>query len=179
MFSFIADIILAILKFGLPVAILSWYLIDRLYQAGSIDSGSDFKTVKQSLGEAKKNWKEADRKAANFFERKWMKFGGGFYGLSALTTLIIIELKDFSSFIFNFPGFGELFSGGLGSLIGDFIAGQIQNLVMAVIWFTYWNDDNATMFVYVPVAYAGYWVGITLAGDERLQKLRKQEDAET
>ena len=179
MLSFIADIVLAILKFGLPVAILSWYLIDRLYQAGLIETGSDFKTVKQSVGEAKKHWKEGEKKAGDFFEQKWMKFGGGFYGLSALTTFLIIELKDFFGFVFDFPGFEALVALGFWGLLGNFIAGQIENLVLALIWFTYWNDENATMFVYVPVAYAGYWLGITLAGDERLQRLRKQEDAET
>ena len=179
MFDFLTDVMAAVIKLGVPVAILSWYLIDRLYQSGHIESGSDFKTVKESVGLAKKDWKDTDKSAGNFFEQRWMKFGGGFYGLTALTTLILIEVKDGFAFVTNFPGIAALFAGGVFGFLVDFIVNQIQNIIMAAIWFTYWNDDNASMFTYIAVAYVGYFAGVTLAGDERLQKLRGQNDAET
>ena len=37
-----------------------------------------------------------------------MKFGGGFYGITAVATLILIEIADLFSFINDFPGAAAL-----------------------------------------------------------------------
>ena len=73
--------------------LITWYLLRRLYRAGKIEQGVDFETLKTQLKGIKQDSK-GEGKSDDFLHRNWMKFGGGFYGITAVATLILIEIAD-------------------------------------------------------------------------------------
>ena len=89
-----------------------------------------------------------------------MYFGSGFYGLAVLWTLLVIEVLEGLKFVFNFPGFEALFGDGLIPFFVELGMNQLGNLISAFVWFGYWDGS---VFIWVPVAYAGYWLGIEAA----------------
>jgi hypothetical protein len=177
----VLDLLEAIIKLGLPVMGLSWLLVHRRYQSGEIAFGADHKEIKSSLKQFKKNWRKekkerkergepGDRKAKakgkfnsyDMMENKWMRFGGGFYGVTALTTFLVIELGEAISFISNLPALAGLFEDGVFDLIISILVNQLQNFLAALIWFTYWIDEGGSIFIWIGVPYVSYLLGIKL-----------------
>ena len=92
-----------------------------------------------------------------------MKFGGGYYGITAVATLLLIEASDLFQFIFNFPGLEALLVDGVVSLIVDVILNQIQNIITAALWFFHWMEDDRHTLIWVGVSYGSYYLGLRLA----------------
>ena len=159
----IFEILWAMFILGLPVGLMSWYLVDRLYQTGRISREDDFQTLRKNVRKIKKNTKK-NTEGFNFAERRWMKFGGGFYGITAFTTWITIELSEALSFVGNFPGLSEMFKDGIGSFILNFFVNQLQNFISALIWFSYWPDEDRSFLTWIAVPYFAYLLGIFAAG---------------
>lgn len=181
--SLIFDFLNAVIKLGLPLAGASWFLFDRLYGDGNLERSADRKAIKLQMksmkaalkSEKKKKKKEkGDEEVAKIEKRprthadiifdKWMWFGSGFYGLAALWSFVIIELTDLYNFIFHFPGLGVLFGDGVIELIVNLLVNQLQNIVTAFVWFSFWDADS--ILLWVLVAYGGYWAGIEIARRE-------------
>ena len=96
---------------------------------------------------------------------KWMQFGGGFYGLVAFYTYVLIEWDEIADFISNFGGFWQMIRNiSVGALIDLFID-SIMNFVAAITWPIYWLARTAGewIWVWLVAAYAGYWIGTRLA----------------
>lgn len=96
---------------------------------------------------------------------KWMKFGGGFYGVVALWTYVVIELQEIYQFLMAFTGLSgiaDLLS--LDLLIG-FLINSIVNFVLAITWFAYWPEvlNSERILLWLIVAYGGYLGGLQLA----------------
>lgn len=159
----ILDILAAALKLGLPVAGLSWLLFHRLYSIGEIDREADGKVVRTSMKRMRKAFKDKASRGDNLLHNKWMRFGGGFYGVAGLWTFIVIELIDFLSFVWNFPGFAALFEDGLIAFLFDMLGNQISNFVSAIVWFNYWPTESQSPFLWGIAAYLGYGLGVGLA----------------
>jgi len=157
------ELLEAAIKLGLPVLVLSWLLIHRLYQTGRISKGADHKTVKSTLKQIKKGWGKEDNARSDFVQNKWMRFGGGFYGITAVATFILIEVSDALSFLWHFPGFGELFKGGLIDFIVGLLVNQFETFVSSFLWFAYWAGDDQTLLIWIVAPYAGYLTGLNLA----------------
>ena len=85
-------------------------------------------------------------------------FGSGFYGLAGLWTFTIIEIGDFFSFIWNFPGIGVLFEDGVLDFIISLLINQLGNFITALLWFGYWPGDDHSTLIWILIAYLGYWV---------------------
>ena len=149
---------------GIPVFLVTWYLFRRLYQRGELTSGADYDTIKSHL----KNIKKQKTGRENLLHKNWMKFGGGFYGVTAATTLVWIELVDLWSLIFDFPGFAALFGDGLVSFLVGVVVNQFQNFIQAAVWFAYWND-GVNIFITFAVAYCSYLLGVR-AGERTIQE---------
>ena len=92
---------------------------------------------------------------------KWMWFGGGFYGMAALYTLVVMEAMELFNFIATFPGFDELFKNGVIPLLVTFGVTQITNLYSAFAWFIYWTQQSVGLWILV--AYLGYMAGMQVA----------------
>jgi hypothetical protein len=173
---YLFDLIQAIVRFGLPVAGLSFLLFTRLYSSGRLDRNADHKAIRSSLQNIKKAAKDKATRDRDFFQTKWMKFGGGFYGVAGLWTFFVIEATDLFSFVWNFPGFADLFKDGLISFIVNALANQLINFISAMIWFTYWPTAERNLLVWIATAYLGYLLGIKLARSgftTRLSRLRE------
>ena len=158
----ILDIIEAAIKLGIPMVVLSWLIFSWLYRDGKLDRQAGRKDIAANVKQMKTSFKSKDKQKTNYVYDKWMWFGSGFYGLAALWTFIIVEISQFFSFLFNFPGFESLFGEGLFNFLVALALGQLGNIINAFIWFVYWSDDGSIL-VYFLVAYMGYWCGVELA----------------
>ena len=155
---------MAAIKLGMPMAALSWLMFNWLYGAGQLPRDAGHKAIRDRLAELKKHHKTNKSRSGNYLYKQWLFFGGGFYGLAVLWTLLVLEIRELIGFIANFdiPG---LFANGIVALIVNFIVSQIGNIVQAFMWFGYWPDGRGgeQIVVWVLVAYAGYLFGIHLA----------------
>ncbi len=158
----ILDFIVATIQLGIPMVGLSWLIFFWLYRDGKLDRQADRKDIAANIKQMKTSFDKKERKKKNYVYDKWMWFGSGFYGLAALWTFIIVEISQFFSFIFDFPGFQFLFGNGLISFLVEFALGQLGNIINAFVWFTYWSEDSSILVNFV-VAYLGYWCGVELA----------------
>ncbi len=159
----ILDSIFIAVGFGLPVAVLTWYLFLRLYKAGKLDRSLGHKALKPELKALKKQNKDKQTRSTHLLHNRWMRFGGGFYGLAGLWTFIVVEVKDTAGFVWDFPGFEALFADGVISLLADVLANQITNFVTAITWFVYWGKDGVGIPISMAVAYLSYLLGMHLA----------------
>jgi hypothetical protein len=158
----IVELFLATFQLGLPVLLFSWWMMSRLYAAGHLSREQPSKELKSNLKSLKKSWKK-DGTKAGYLEKRWMKFGGGFYGLTALLTFVWIEASEAVYFIFHFPGLAVLLENGIINLLVDTLVNQIKNFVAAIVWVTYWPTNNSYIGIWIAVPYASYFTGLKLA----------------
>ncbi len=154
---------LAILELGLPVTALSWLLFYRLYSRGELARDADHKAIDASLKQIRKVQKESKEISDSLLHTKWMKFGGGFYGVAAAWTLIYIEVSGIIGVILHPSVIKETFQKGLGDLIANQISGQITTLVDAATWFSWWPGKGHSPVAWFVVAYVAYIAGLNLA----------------
>ncbi len=155
----ITDALTAAIMVGLPVFALSWYLFQGFFSRGELDAsitGKDFERSVSKLGKAMKK-----RKTEGLAPR-WIEFGGGFYGVGAVWTLIAVEAVDTFNFLTHFPGLSELLADGIVSLIVDFLLNQLENFIVAITWFLYWGDGSS-IITYLAIGYVAYYGGVRLA----------------
>ena len=153
----------AILEIGLPVAVLSWLLFYRLYSRGELARDADRKSIGASLKSIRKAQKESRATSDSLLHAKWMKFGGGFYGVAAAWTLIYIEASGVVGVIAHPSTVPDMFHNGIVDFFVQQISGQISSLVDAAIWFTWWPDRGHDPIVWFGVAYLAYIAGLELA----------------
>lgn len=148
-------------------------MFNWLYGAGQLSRNAGHKAIRQQLEHIKKSHKTNKAKSGNYLYRQWMMFGGGFYGLAVLWTLISIEVVELISFLLNFD-LQELMADGFVAMLLNFIAAQVNNIVTSVVWFTYWPEGDQPILPWILMAYAGYLMGIHLAREQ--QTLHKISD---
>jgi len=144
----ILDIIKAILIAGVPVALVSYYFTVLTSKKINLKAknAKELKTELKQLTLKKGNEENAIQ---HMVHKKWMKFGGGFYGVMAFITYVHIEVYQLIDFVRNFTSFQDfLDSIGLMMIINFFIE-AIMNLVTAFLWFFYW-------YKYLPIG--SFWV---------------------
>lgn len=165
----VIELLEAVIKLGLPVFGVSWWVVHSLHKKGDITPGADQRTVKSDLKAFRKKWRNDKGNEYGLMENKWMRFGGGFYGLTALTTLILIELGEVVGFFQNLSAIGALIDDGVIGLVVNILVGQFENFISALIWFSYWTDEDGSIFVWIGVAYAGYLLGLFGASNSQSQ----------
>ena len=158
---------LAILELGLPVAVLAWWLFYRLYSRGELARNADRKALRRGLREIRKATKKSAGAEVGILQKKWMKFGGGFYGVAALWTLIVMEVTGAVSTAMNPSVLLASLDKGVFSFVVDFLVNQFLTFVAALIWFTYWNSHSDAFFTWILAAYGGYLVGLRGRPDRR------------
>lgn len=167
-------ILVITLTLAVPVALLAWLLFGRLYARGELERGLDKKSFKASM---KRIRSESKKNRSDFLHSRWMKFGGGFYGLVTLWTFACIEVTEVAGFVQNFPGFAALFADGILNFIISVAVNQMLNLVSALVWMTWWPGQvmGAHPALWIAMAYGGYLCGLQLAQrDVTLQSLRER-----
>ena len=155
----------ALLTAGLPLFLLTFVVVTWALHAGRL-SGGTVRTVQDSmraLGASQKDRKT--REKVDPVTHQWLRFGGGFYGLVALYTWLLIEWDDLASF---FTGIWRLvFRLDLGAVIGlavNLFIESIMNFVVAIAWPAYWLAEYRQPWLLLLAAYGGYWLGIEAAG---------------
>lgn len=162
----------ALIRAGLPVALLSFVLVYWSLHRGHLTETSSMKALKQELKQLRKNKKER-AKTGDPLHNKWMKFGGGFYGVIAMLTLIVIEWSDVKQLSLN--GLQAIIDDiGIGLVI-DLVIESFKNFIAAMIWPLYWMDeiDTNRIWLWFIAAYAGYSGGTNLARYQA--QVRKEE----
>jgi hypothetical protein len=175
--EFLSEIFLAFLMAGAPIAIFTLVLVFWALQRGYFRESLDARALgreMKAMSRNKKNDKEPSKKTTTKAEpdspqhplqKKWAKFGGGFYGIVAFFTYIIVEAIEITTMVTNFGGFFDFLKHlNLNVIINIFVE-AIINFITAMIWPVYWMDriDMQHMWVWFVMAYAGYWLGLKLA----------------
>ena len=155
----------AVLFVGLPVGVFSYVMMYYAYKNGYLTTDIAIEDAFKKQNQEYVSLSRKNKKELRYFHSKWISFGGGFYGLVALLTFIIIELLQFTNFWLGVTGWHDvvgLFT--LDSLINMFVD-AIKNMVAAALWFTYWPDvfDTPNFIAWILVAYAGYRLGANYA----------------
>ena len=158
------DLLIAVFTAGLPLFLLSFLMVSWALYRGRL-AGQTVKEIQGSidaLGKARKdktNNQDMDPALA-----KWFRFGGGFYGLMALYTWLLIEWDDAASFIFQLGDIVINLDPGLliGALV-EFFVESVMNFVLAIAWPAYWLTETGDVWLKLIVAYGGYWLGIRAA----------------
>jgi hypothetical protein len=159
----VSELPLAILELGLPVTALTWLLFYRLYSRGDLARDADHKAIDASLKTMRKAQKESKETSDSVLHTKWMKFGGGFYGVAAAWTLIYIEASGIVGVILHPSVLKKMFDSGLVNLITSQITGQVSTFVDAAIWFSWWPGKGHGPVLWLAVAYVAYVGGLNLA----------------
>ena len=159
----ILDWLEAIIKLGLPMAVLGGLMFNWLYGAGQLSRDDGHQAIRQRLAELRKQHKTNKSKHGNYLYKQWLFFGGGFYGLTVQWTLLVIEVGEMFRFILNFD-LAALLANGIVALFVNLVVSQLGNIVTALLWFGYWPDaGGSSVVIWVGIAYAGYLSGIHLA----------------
>ena len=180
--GFFTELFRALFQATLPLAAFSfaliWWAIKRGYFKGeggvrALDRevkefNKNRKLEKKQRKQAKKNGEELagpGRRKTDPVAEKWLAFGGGFYGLVAFYTYVLIEWDEIVEFVANFGGFWSMVSNiSVGAII-SLIINSIMNFIAALIWPVYWMGKAATewLWLWLVAAYAGYWLGAKCA----------------
>lgn len=166
------EILRALLIAALPIFIITYLLISRAITAKRLAKNTNNKQFDQAVNDMQKEYKQ--RKKTNTLLRgtdnriinKWMSFGGGFYGLMAFSTYIVIEAKEIFFFFLKLGSlqWSEILSGISIAMFVELLKNAIFNLVDAFLWFIYWPKQIYMLngWLWLLAAYFGYLIGTRL-----------------
>lgn len=137
------------------VSLLLHYFVFKQYGVDAIDENNkDDKILNKQI-------KEDNFSPQNVLMSKWMAFGGGFYGVVAVLTYIVVEFREVVDFFTSEGSLVEtIVSLGIGDLVNLFI-NSIMNFVTAISWPAYWlnKTEGHSAWVWFLVVYSGYLTG--------------------
>ena len=169
--DFLIEVIWALGLVGVPIALFTlamvWWALQRGFFKETLDTralGREIKALSRNNKKNKKNKTEVTAKQ-HPVQKKWARFGGGFYGIVAFFTYLVVEITEIATMIANFGGFIDFLKQIDISLIINIFIEAFTNFITAMIWPLYWlkRIDTDQTWVWFVIAYAGYWVGLKLA----------------
>lgn len=170
--GFLIDVFWAVFMVGVPVAAFTlaivWWSLSSGHLSELLDTRALEREIKAMSGKNKgKNKKKKKKAQQNLHpvQRKWSKFGGGFYGIVGFFTYLVIEFFEIIEMIGNMGGFFQFFSKFGVDVIVQILINALTNFVAALVWPLYWlrRIDTDYAWVWFVVAYLGYWAGLKLA----------------
>lgn len=168
--GFLIEVFWAVLIVGAPVSAFTLALVYWMLQKGllreSIDTKALQREIKTFSQKDKKNKKEGKTVSSqHLLQKKWKKFGGGFYGIVAFFTYIVIEVIEISTMIMNFGGLFDFLKQFDLDVIIEILVSALTNFISAIVWPLYWlrRIDTDQTWVWFVIAFAGYWLGLKLA----------------
>jgi len=174
--GFLIEIFWALLMVGVPIGIFTLALVWWALQGGHFKESSDVEALKREIkamsqrrkkGSKKKTRAEKKEESRQLhpLQRKWAKFGGGFYGIVAFFTYIVVEVLEIISTISNFGGFFDFLKQLNFNVLVQMFVQALMNFITAMVWPAYWikRIDTDQVWIWFVMAYAGYWVGLKLA----------------
>ena len=166
--GFLSEVFWALLMVGVPIAAFTLALVWWALQGGHFQEVLDTRALQREIkAMSKKNKKNPgkDSDTRHPVQKKWAKFGGGFYGIVAFFTYIVVEVIEITTMITNYGGFVDFLRQlDIGVIISVLIE-AITNFITAMIWPIYWMDriDTDQTWIWFVIAYAGYLAGLKLA----------------
>ncbi|OFE13481.1 hypothetical protein PHACT_10305 [Pseudohongiella acticola] len=159
--------VVAAIQLGLPMAVMSWLMFNWLYGAGQLPRDAGHKAIREHLAKLKKQHKKSKSRSGNYLYKQWLFFGGGFYGLAVLWTLLVIEVSELIGFIISFD-LTALLENGIIALMVSVVVAQFGNILAAMLWFSYWpSEQGSTVVIWFLMAYGGYLLGIHFARERQ------------
>jgi hypothetical protein len=164
----VGEIVRALLMAAVPIGAftfaLVWWALKHGHFGEAPDTGK-LKSEMAAMAKAHKNSNRKERRSQHPLQRKWASFGGGFYGIVAFFTWVVIELQDIIATITGFGGLGDFLRQLNIGLVVDMFLEAIFNFVAAVTWPVYWmtSIDAQYSWIWFVAAYAGYWQGLRMA----------------
>ena len=164
----LVEVFWAFLMAGVPIGVFTLAIVSWALQKGYLQETLDIKALGREIKAMSKNRKK-DKKEPEIqlhpVQKKWAKFGGGFYGIVAFFTYIVVEVDEIITMIANFGGFIAFLKHlGLDVMI-NMLVDALSNFVAAMVWPLYWMNriDTNQVWAWFVMAYAGYWLGLKLA----------------
>jgi hypothetical protein len=170
--DYLIDVFWAVLMVGLPIALFTLALVYWVLQRGYFIESANTRALQREIKVMSKSGKKKKRQAAGEdikelhpLQKKWSKFGGGFYGIVAFFTYIVVEAGEIISMVMNFGGFFDFLRQLNFDLVVRMLIDALMNFVIAITWPVYWMQriETSHTWVWFLVAYAGYWLGLKLA----------------
>jgi hypothetical protein len=157
---------------------LVWWALKQGFLGESDDIRAAMKEVKRlskrKSGDGGESGDDAERarKLNNLMHRKWLAFGGGFYGVVALLTYAVVEINDIRGFVARYDGLAGLLAQLNMGIFFELMVDAVTNFVVAIAWPVYWIGDvsGAYVWIWFIVAYGGYWLGVRHALRRAQQK---------
>jgi hypothetical protein len=159
----VQEIIIAVLKAGLPVGLATYALVWWALKKDYLGSVASLKDVEQGVKRLSKD--KAGKKNRDPLHNKWLAFGGGFYGVVGLLTYVVVELGEIRDFFMQFESIGALISSLSIDLFIGLIIDGLMNFMVALAWPVYWISSigGGRIWIWFGIAYAGYWAGVRIA----------------
>jgi len=156
------EIIKSIFYAGVPVALVSFLLVLWAIKKDYMEYDEKIESLKKKKKQAKKDNSEFK---VNPVHKKWLYFGGGYYGLMAFITYTYIEVLEVGDFFKNYSSFSDLIDQISISAVIGLIVDSFMNIIPAFTWFIYWPKvftmDNGWYWLFA--SYFGYQLGGYLA----------------
>ena len=118
--------------------------------------GEEVNRLKKELKQVELESTEKESFIQGVLQKKFMKFGGGFYGVLTFITYLHIEGYQLIQFISSFTADGLGFNGGIFSLIIGFFLEMIMNFITALMWPIYW-------FKFLPIESFWVWLLVSIS----------------
>lgn len=155
--SFITSLLIIALPLGAMSFAIYYYLLTKNHIKGDGSLRDMRDAARKSTRDRRKD------KSHNVFERKWFRFGTGYYGIMALLTFVIYEYQDTVTYWSQpnaFQNFIDAF--GIGPII-NFFVNQIMNFVSAFLWPGYWirSMQGMQIIIWFAVTYGCYLGGVS------------------
>lgn len=145
---------------------ISFVLFYVMLKSSAAETASAMdKPDKATRKQLKQDLKQGQWSVQSVMMSKWVDFGGGFYGVVAVLTYLVVEFREVVDFLTSeatvLATLAEL---GVGDVVNFFI-NSLMNFITAIAWPAYWLNkvDGAPVWVWFVVAYAGYHTGQLLA----------------
>lgn len=170
--EFLTEFLWALLLVGVPIGVftlaLVWWALKGGYFKESQDTNAlkrEMKAMSRSGKEKNKDGVKEESRQLHPLQKKWAKFGGGFYGIVAFFTYIVVEVREIITTIINLGGFIDFIRQLNLNVIIQMSVQALMNFVSAMAWPAYWMKriDTGQVWIWFVMAYAGYWVGLNLA----------------
>ncbi len=150
------------LKLGLPIMMMSWWVHSWLFRNGLLDPHASQRETEQEVRKIRKSTKKSEVQYGDFWTKKWLKFGGGFYGLTALWTFLVLEIQGLWWLLTNYQSALDILSNGFVYVVVTFIKNQVMSFVQAFSWVVNWGDSGFSLIWFFS-AYLGFYLGMKAA----------------
>lgn len=173
----VIEAIWALLLVGVPIGLFTLVIVWWAMRNGHFLEAKDGRGLKRELKAMSKGKKESKKEPRDLLHKKWAKFGGGFYGVVAFFTYIVIEVTEISTMIINLGGlWGFIKQLDINAISRIFIE-AITNFISAMVWPLYWMKriDTDQTWLWFVAAYMGYWLGLVAAQQLNQRRAEKTD----